>query len=285
MGRRLVNVLTSRQVEGNQVMAKKIDPAALAAQHNAEADKANKAKSHEAFLNALEGMGALKGDSEAKGASFRNILSTNLRAEIDGVSVEALKVKRDDWSYLYFAAYMTSRIFPVTFDAVKTLAASGIKQTAWGAKLAPEGFNDLTLADTVGYRGLGSARKLISDIFADNELDTKTGAAKPKAEAKPKDDVAAGQGAAKEAAAPTVDAVKATVKDAPKADLVTALATLAEDDLATLFAEVAARMATAGCRIANDHFFGAVCKAAGERARDLKSGATPCGAPVQASTN
>ena len=129
---------------------KKIDPAALAAQHNAEA---NKAKAHEAFLAALEGMGALKGDSEAKGASFRNVLSSNLKAEIDGVSVEALKVKRDDWSYLYFAAYMTARIFPVTLDAVKAVAASGVKQTAWGSKLAPEGFNDLTLADTVGYRG------------------------------------------------------------------------------------------------------------------------------------
>ena len=258
---------------------KKIDPAALAAQHNAEADKANKAKAHDAFLAALEGMGALKGNSEAKGASFRKVLSSNLKAEIDGVSVEALKVKRDDWSYLYFAAYMTARIFPVTLDAVKAVAASGVKQAAWGSKLAPEGFNDLTLADTVGYRGLGTARKLISDIFADNELSTKDGSAKPKDAAKGKDDVAAGQGAAKEAAAPTADAVKAVVKEAPKADLASALETLAEDDLAVLLIEVASKMATAGCRIANNNFFAAVCKAAGERARDIKQGATPCGTP------
>ena len=258
---------------------KKIDPAALAAQHNTEADKANKAKSQAAFMEALEGIGALKGNADAKTASYRKVLSANLKSMIDGVSVEALKVMRDEWSYKYLAQYMTANIFSVTVDAVKEVAASGVKQTAWGSKLAPEGFNDLTLADTVGYRGLGSARKLISDIFADNELSTKDGSAKPKDAAKAKDDVAKGQGNAASVEVPTVDAVKAVVKDAPKADLVTALATLAEDELATLFAEVAARMAMAGCRIANDHFFGAICKAAGERARDIRQGATPCAAP------
>ena len=258
---------------------KKLDPAALAAQHNTEADKANKAKAHEAFIAAIDGMGALRGDMENKSASFRKVLSAGLKAEIEGMSADALKATCDGWVYRYLTCYLTPRIFPVTLDAVKAVAASGIKQAAWGSKLAPEGFNDLTLADTVGYRGLGSARKLISDIFKDNELDTKTGAAKPKDSAKPKDDVAKGQGATEEAAAPTVEAIKATVKEAPKADLAAALETLAEDDLATLFAEVAARMAMAGCRIANDHFFGAICKAAGERARDLKSGATPCAAP------
>ena len=258
---------------------KKIDPAALAAQHNAEADKANKAKSQAAFMEALEGIGALKGNADAKTASYRKVLSANLKSMIEGVSVEALKAMRDEWSYKYLAQYMTANIFSVTVDAVKAVAASGTKQAAWGSKLAPEGFNDLTLADTVGYRGLGSARKLISDIFADNELSTKDGSAKPKDAAKAKDDVAAGQGAAKEVAAPTADAVKAVVKEAPKADLAAALETLAEDDLATLLIDIASKMATAGCRIANNNFFAAVCKAAGERARDLKSGATPCAAP------
>lgn len=264
---------------------KKIDPAALAAQHNAEADKANKAKSQAAFMEALEGIGALKGNADAKTASYRKVLSANLKSMIEGVSVEALKAMRDEWSYKYLAQYMTANIFSVTVDAVKAVAASGTKQAAWGSKLAPEGFNDLTLADTVGYRGLGSARKLISDIFLDNELSSKDGSAKPKDAAKPKDDVARGQGNAVGVEVPTVDAIKAVVKEAPKADLASALETLAEDDLATLLIDIASKMTTAGCRIANNNFFAAVCKAAGERARDIRQGATPCAGPVPATVN
>ena len=240
--------------------------------------KASPIVSLETFFATLEGAATSYGASQESGISARKTLTAALLSGTTrGMSEDAFASFKTDATAHYLAAYLNARQCQTSYDSVRKLWADGVKASAHGKTLAPDGANNLAEWDTKVLTGAMSARKLISNAFADAGLDIKTnGPAAKKEEAKREPRPASGA-ATPEGNSSDPKTAGETIRTAAPNDIAAALATLPEDIFAQVIGEAAGLRIAKGCaKIANSHFVTALLVARDARNQENATPATKC---------
>ena len=233
--------------------------------------------SQETFFATLETAAQVYGASQESGISARKTLTAALLSGTTrSMSEDAFAAFKTDATSHYLAAYLNARACPTSYAAVRKLWTDGVKASAHGKTLAPDGANNLAEWDAKVLTGAMSARKLISNAFADAGLDIKTNGPAAKKE----DDKRAPRtpsAASPEGNTSDPKGVGETVRTAAPVDIAAALASLPEDVFAQVIGEAAGLRIAKGCaKIANSHFVTALLVARDARNQENATPATKC---------
>ena len=231
----------------------------------------------DAFFATLETAAQVYGASQESGISARKTLTAALLSGTTrGMSEDAFASFKTDATAHYLAAYLNARQCQTSYDAVRKLWTDGVKASAHGKTLAPDGANNLADWDAKVLTGAMSARKLISNAFSDAGLDIKTNGPAAKKE-EDKREPRAPSTASPESNTTDLKSASETIRTAAPDDVAAALALLPEDVLAVIIGEVAGRKVSKGCaKICNSHFFTSLLVARDARNQDLATPATKC---------